>query len=47
MLTFVVEVTIVRFFKTSHSRDTSLNVVSYSSAFRALQVWMTAVRVRV
>jgi hypothetical protein len=37
----------VRSFKASHSRDSSLNVDSSSSAFRSLQVWMTAVRVRV
>jgi hypothetical protein len=33
----------VRFFKTSHSRDISLNSDSYSSTFRSLQAWMTAV----
>jgi hypothetical protein len=33
----------VRFFKTSHSRDISLKVDSYSSTFRWLQAWMTAV----
>jgi hypothetical protein len=39
MFLFLFLFVMVRFFKTSHSRDISLNVDSYSSAFRSLQVW--------